>query len=92
MDEKEQVIDNSVYSHYVGVKFALGAKAYFFGIKNIPLNIGDKVVVETARGIELGEVSMQKGMLPTSRNPARPQSPPEITMVRMMTHPERIPA
>ena len=57
--EENQIIDNSVYSHYVGVKFNLGAKAYFFGIKDMELNIGDKVVVETARGTELGEIAVQ---------------------------------
>lgn len=57
--EENQIIDNSVYSHYVGVKFNLGAKAYFFGIKDMKLNIGDKVVVETARGTELGEIAVQ---------------------------------
>ena len=56
--EENQIIDNSVYSHYVGVKFNLGAKAYFFGIKDMELNIGDKVVVETARGTELGEIAV----------------------------------
>lgn len=59
MEKEEIVIDNSNYTHYVGVKFNLGAKAYFFGINNIELNIGDKVVVETARGTELGEIVMQ---------------------------------
>ena len=57
--EENQIIDNSVYSHYVGVKFDLGVKAYFFGIKDMELNIGDKVVVETARGTELGEIAVQ---------------------------------
>lgn len=55
-EEREVVIDNSVYSHYVGVKFVNGAKAYFFGIKDLNLDVGMKVVVETARGTELGEI------------------------------------
>lgn len=60
MDERQNNIsDNNMFSHYVGVKFPLGAKAYFFGIKDLLLNIGDKVVVETARGAELGEIVMQ---------------------------------
>ena len=58
MDENQNNIDNSVYSHYVGVKFTNGAKAYFFGINNLELNAGDKVVVETARGTELGEIAV----------------------------------
>ena len=59
MDENQEYIDNSNYTHYVGVKFVNGAKAYFFGINNLELNIGDKVVVETARGTELGEIAVQ---------------------------------
>ena len=59
MDENQEFIDNSNYTHYVGVKFVNGAKAYFFGINNLDLNIGDKVVVETARGTELGEIAVQ---------------------------------
>ena len=57
-EEKEVVIDNSVYSHYVGIKFRNGAKAYFFGLKNLSVDVGMKVIVETARGVELGEVAV----------------------------------
>ena len=39
MDENQEYIDNSNYTHYVGVKFVNGAKAYFFGINNLDLNI-----------------------------------------------------
>lgn len=49
-------IDNSQFSHYVGVKFSLAQRAYFFGVKDIDLEIGDKVVVETVRGLEVGEI------------------------------------
>ena len=58
MEENQNNIDNSVYTHYVGVKFTLGTKAYFFGITNLDLKLGDKVVVETARGMELGEIAV----------------------------------
>lgn len=58
MNEEQPIIDNSVYSHYCGIKFVNGAKAYFFGLKNITVKLGDKVVVETARGLELGEVAV----------------------------------
>ncbi|MBR0295017.1 MAG: stage 0 sporulation protein [Bacilli bacterium] len=46
-----------MYKSYVGVRFNNGARAYFFGVKhedNIELN--DYVVVETIRGLELGQV------------------------------------
>lgn len=53
----EETIDNSSYTHYVPIKFHSSARAYFFGSRNMDLNIGDKVVVDTIRGIELGEVA-----------------------------------
>lgn len=54
-----EVIDNSRYTHYVGIKFSAAARAYFFGFKDLGLKIGDQVVVETIKGIELGEVAME---------------------------------
>ena len=56
VEEYQATNENASYTHYVGVKFENGAKAYFFGINNLKVEIGTKVVVETARGIELGEI------------------------------------
>ena len=53
------VIDNSVYDSFVGIKFQSTPRAYFFGVKDINLFITDKVVVETMRGLELGEVVIE---------------------------------
>ena len=44
------------FDHYVGIKFVCTTHAYFFGAKEMELHIGDKVVVETVHGLELGEV------------------------------------
>ena len=55
---EENVIQNK-YDHYVGVKFSFTSHAYFFGVKDIPLAKGDKVVVETVHGPELGEVAVE---------------------------------
>lgn len=52
---EENNIQNK-FDHYVGVKFSFNTHAYFFGAKDIPLTKGDKVVVETVHGPELGEV------------------------------------
>ena len=52
---EENNIQNK-FDHYVGVKFSFTTHAYFFGAKDIPLTKGDKVVVETVHGPELGEV------------------------------------
>ena len=58
MNEREEVkIDNSNYSHFIGVSFANNKRAYYFGYKDMDLNLGDKVVVETVRGLELGTIS-----------------------------------
>lgn len=55
----EKPIDNSIYTHFVGVKFYNTPRAYFFGINgDMQLNLGDKVVVETMRGLELGEIAI----------------------------------
>ena len=55
----EQPIDNSIYKAFAGVKFLNTPRAYFFGIKDdMRINLGDKVVVETMRGMELGEITI----------------------------------
>ena len=51
-------IDNSMYDGFVGVKFFSTPRAYFFGYKDMQLDLGDKVVVETSRGIELGTIAI----------------------------------
>ena len=59
-DMPENTVDNSVYAAFVGVKFFNTPRAYFFGIKEgESYQVGDKVVVETMRGMELGEVTME---------------------------------
>lgn len=39
------------------IKFKEAGKKYYFGVNNLELDHDDKVVVETARGLELGTVS-----------------------------------
>lgn len=40
----------------VGVRFKKVGKVYYFSPKGMTLNVGDKVIVETSRGVECGEV------------------------------------
>lgn len=47
----------------VGVKFRSAAKTYYFGPKDIKFNMGDGVIVETARGQEYGTVSLPNTMV-----------------------------
>lgn len=49
-------------SEVVGVRFKKVGKVYYFGPKGITLNVGDKVIVETSRGVECGEVVIANKM------------------------------
>ena len=40
----------------IGIRFKAVGKKYYFDPVNLEVKIGDKVVVETARGVEMGEV------------------------------------
>ena len=42
----------------VGVRFRTAGKVYYFGPKNQELKVGDDVIVETARGVEMGKVAI----------------------------------
>ena len=42
----------------VGVRFRQVGKVYYFSPGKFKLNIGDSVIVETARGVELGTVKL----------------------------------
>ena len=41
----------------IGVRFKEVGKIYYFDPSSTPLNVGDYVIVETARGIECGQVA-----------------------------------
>lgn len=40
----------------VDIKFKKAGKLYAFNTNNLPLKVGDKVVIESVRGLEIGEV------------------------------------
>ena len=50
----------------IGVRFKQAGKVYYFDPGEHELNIGDNVIVETARGTEFGEVSMANTEVPES--------------------------
>ncbi len=56
-EELTEVEQPQEYTHYVGIKFDDSLRMYFFGVKDIQLEKGDKAVVETTKGLEIGEVS-----------------------------------
>lgn len=59
INNTQPVIDNSIYTNFIGVKFPLSPRAYFFGYKDLSLKLGDSVVVETVRGMEIGEIATE---------------------------------
>ena len=42
----------------IGVRFKQVGKIYYFSPNGVPMDVGEKVIVETARGIECGEVAI----------------------------------
>ena len=40
----------------IGVRFRQAGKIYYFAPGKLPIKQGDKVIVETARGVEFGSV------------------------------------
>ncbi len=56
MSEIEQTSSNVSYKYVVSVKFTNSKKAYNFGTDDDTIAYGDKVVVETVRGMELGDI------------------------------------
>ena len=50
----------------VGIRFKKVGKIYYFAPGNIKANVGDKVIVETVRGIECGEVVIENRMIDES--------------------------
>lgn len=46
------------YQYFAGVSFTGAGKAYYFGTDDNTLKLGDKVVVETVSGLELGEITV----------------------------------
>ncbi len=58
----------------IGVRFKEVGKVYYFDPKNIKLNTGDMVIVETARGIECGQVAIANKIVDDSEivHPLKP--------------------
>ncbi|BAD42237.1 putative signal peptidase II [Symbiobacterium thermophilum IAM 14863] len=48
----------------VGVRFKLAGKVYYFDPGELPVAQGDRVIVETVRGVEYGEVVVGPKMVP----------------------------
>lgn len=59
----EEAGDNKM-ADVVGVRFKKAGRVYYFDPSGIELKVGDLVVVETARGLELGEVVVAPSKVP----------------------------
>ncbi len=59
----EEAGDNKLVD-VVGVRFKKTGRVYYFDPSGIELKVGDLVVVETARGLELGEVVVAPAKVP----------------------------
>lgn len=51
----------------IGVRFKTGGKVYYFSPKGITFKAGDKAIVETARGVECGEVALENRSVDESK-------------------------
>lgn len=51
----------------IGVRFKKPGKIYFFDPEDLDVNMGDKVIVDTAMGLEIGEVVVNKRELPDEK-------------------------
>ncbi len=59
MDNKKEVVKKEV----IGVRFRDNGKIYFFSPGKLPVQLGDNVIVETARGVEYGKVVLGSRMV-----------------------------
>ena len=58
----------------VGVRFKKAGKIYYFDPADVPVNKGEHVIVETARGVEYGECVIGKREIPEEQivSPLKP--------------------
>lgn len=60
----------------IGVRFKKAGKIHFFDPGEEDIQSGDSVIVETARGIECGDVVIGVREIPTAENPEKPAPKP----------------
>ena len=77
--ETQEVIDEPMVD-VVGIRFKAGGKTYYFDPNNVTLKMGSHAIVETARGLEYGEVALSNTKVRESET-----VPPLRQVVRMAT-------
>ena len=78
-EEKAEITEEAKVE-VVGIRFKSSGKTYYFDPNGITLRIGLHAIVETARGLEYGEVVMGNTMIPESET-----VPPLRTVIRAAT-------
>ena len=68
MAENENIKNEAApeMTEVVGVNFREAGKVYYFAPGGVKYSVGDKVIVETARGVEFGTVKLQTKLVPTA--------------------------
>ena len=64
--EKKEVSSNSEAVEVIGINFREAGKIYYFAPGKYKFTLGERVIVETARGIEIGTVKTENKYVPTS--------------------------
>lgn len=64
----EEVVNESLPEEVevVGINFREAGKIYYFAPKKLKFSLGDKVIVETSRGVEMGTVKVSNKLVPGS--------------------------
>ena len=65
-DTDAQTAEEVPMTEVIGVRFRTGGKIYYFDNCNREYPVGCHAIVDTARGMEYGEVAMSNRMVPTS--------------------------
>lgn len=75
MEEIKEIIEEEKTEYeIVGIRFKNGGKIYYFDSHGVELTPGENAIVETARGVEYGNVALGNKMLPVKElvMPLRP--------------------
>ena len=72
--EREPVVDDRPRTEIIGIRFKKVGKMYYFDPNGHTAKVGDSAVVETARGLEFGQVCLANRLVPTDDivQPLRP--------------------
>ncbi|MBR6051331.1 MAG: stage 0 sporulation family protein [Clostridia bacterium] len=75
MEETKEILEEEKKEYeIVGIRFKNGGKMYYFDSQGVELAPGENAIVETARGLEYGNVALGNKILPVSElvMPLRP--------------------